>query len=102
MVEFREKSFGAWGAYRKHAPVILSTAALGVSAANYATNRKRSAQAEEHNKQQLAAMSTLTKELKNTAQSMKDVNTTIKEKGVLVSQPAPQEKPKKKKGIFRW
>ena len=103
MIEFREKSFGAWKAYKANAPAIISTAALGISASNLATSKRRNTQAEEHNKQQLEAMSTLTRELKNTAQSMKDVNTTIKEKGVLVSQPvAPQPKPKKKKSIFRW
>lgn len=100
MIEFREKSFGAWDAYKKNAPAVISTATLGISAANLATNKRRSSQAEEHNRQQLAAMTTLTKELKNTAQSMRDVNTTIKEKGVIVTPPA--QKPRKKRSIFRW
>ena len=102
MVEFREKTFGAWSAYKKNAPAIISTAALGISTANLATNKKRSSQAEDHNKQQLAAMSNLTKELKNTAQSMKDVNATMKEKGVIVAAPPQQEKPRKRRSIFRW
>lgn len=109
MVKFREKNFGvkggkAWEAYKKNAPALISTAALGISAANLATGRRRNTQAEEHNKQQLDAMSTLTKELKNTAQSMKDVNATIKERGVVVQQqitPASPQ-PKKKRSLFRW